>query len=397
MSQSFDTIVVGAGIFGASVALELSHRGLRVAVIDPGPLPHPLASSTDISKVIRIEYSDDEEYALLAEQSRERWLEWNEWFGEELYHEVGVVMLTRTPMAPGEYEYENYQSLIRRGYQPERIDRKTISSDYPAFNAELYVDGYFHGKAGYAESGRVVAAILAMADRGGVTVLPGHSVTLLQITSGRIQSVQTSEGESFTAGQVVISAGAWTPYLLPELKPFMKSVGMPVFHLKPSEPSLFVPPRLAVFSADITRTGWYGFPLHPTEGIVKIANHGGGITVHPIEDERTVTELETTRLREFLADSMPALANAPIVYSRRCLYCDTLDEHFWIDRHPEIEGLTVAAGGSGHAFKFGPLLGGWIADTVEGKPNPKLSKFRWRELDPNTLGEEASRYRGDLQ
>ncbi len=129
---------------------------------------------------------------------------------------------------------------------------------------------------------------------------------------------------------------------------------------------------------------------------MKIAHHGRGIPIHPANDERVVTDYEIEQLYKFLAESMPPLANASLVYTRRCLYCDTLDEHFWIDRHPGTEGLVVAGGGSGHAFKFGPLLGDWVADTVEGKPNPDLDKFRWRDLPPNTPGEEASRFRDEL-
>jgi glycine/D-amino acid oxidase-like deaminating enzyme len=83
-------------------------------------------------------------------------------------------------------------------------------------------------------------------------------------------------------------------------------------------------------------------------------------------------------LRAFLRNALPALAEDEIVYSRCCLYCDTRDGDFLIDRHPEYTGLTVACGGSGHAFKFGLVLGQVIADRVEDKPHPHLAKFRWR-------------------
>ncbi len=63
-------------------------------------------------------------------------------------------------------------------------------------------------------------------------------------------------------------------------------------------------------------------------------------------------------------------------------------------RHPELTGLTVAAGGSGHAFKMAPVLGGLIADAALGRPNPRLAKFRWRQLSPETAGQEAARYHG---
>ena len=64
--------------------------------------------------------------------------------------------------------------------------------------------------------------------------------------------------------------------------------------------------------------------------------------------------------------NLPALADAPIVHRRMCLYCDTFDGDFWIDHDPERPGLVVAAGDSGHGFKFAPILGALIADVVEG-------------------------------
>ncbi len=77
------TIVVGAGIFGVTAALELRARGHRVSLLDPGPLPHPLAASTDISKVIRMEYGPDEIYTELMEQARDGWLAWNQQWRSE--------------------------------------------------------------------------------------------------------------------------------------------------------------------------------------------------------------------------------------------------------------------------------------------------------------------------
>ena len=85
------------------------------------------------------------------------------------------------------------------------------------------------------------------------------------------------------------------------------------------------------------------------------------------------------------------MADAPITYRRLCLYSDTRDEDFWIDRHPEIEGLIVAAGGSGHGFKFAPLLGPQIADVVEKCPGAMAEKFRWRP-EISEQGREAARF-----
>jgi glycine/D-amino acid oxidase-like deaminating enzyme len=297
-------------------------------------------------------------------------------------------------MQPGGYAYESYHNLLKRGYKPERLDAAEIVKRFPAWKAGRCVDGFFHARAGFAVSGRVVNTLVAYARQLGITVIEGQTAAALIIEGDKVRGVTSREGQTFKADHTIICAGAWTPWLLPELQPVMKTTGHPVYHLKPDNPALFTPPNFVVFTADIADSGWYGFPLHPTEGIVKIANHGIGLQLHPEHDERVVTAEDTASLRDFLNKTFPALVDAPIVYTRRCLYCDTLDEHLWIDNHPELANLTVAAGGSGHAFKMGPVLGKLIADAVEQRDNRWLPKFKWRTLAADTSGQEASRYHG---
>lgn len=394
MAHTYDIVIVGAGVCGAAAALELRARGYSVALLDPGPLPHPLASSTDISKAVRMAYGSDEDYMAMGEQSRAGWLRWNDQLGDQLYHEIGMTFLTRTPMSPGGFEYDSYHLLLKRGHTPERLTSADIARRFPAWNSDLYVDGFFHAQSGYAESGRVVEALIREAERAGVALHAGQEVEMLIEQGDRVTGVYTRQNEYFYAEQVVVAAGAWTPVLVPSLAAVMRAVGHPVFHLKVDDPTLFQPPYFTVFGADSSKTGWYGFPQHPRQGVVKIANHGVGQPLHPVDDARVVTEADTQAFRAFLRGTFPSIAAAPIVYTRRCLYCDTLDEHFWVDRDPSRAGLTVAAGDSGHGFKFAPLWGGWIADAVEAKPNPHLDKFRWRSFSGDTHGQEAARYHG---
>ena len=390
--MAYDVIVVGAGIFGVTAALALRRRQATVALLDPGPLPHPLAASTDVSKVVRMEYGADELYMAMVEEALDGWHRWNDAWDEPLYHETGVVMLARAPLAPGDFEYESYQSLRRRGHRPERLGAEEIARRFPAWKPGAFVDGFFHARGGYAESGRVVAALVGQAEDQGVDVYEGRAVAALIRDGGRVTGVRTEGGETFHADHVLVAAGSWTYLLVPELAPYMRATGHPVFHLRPANPELFSPPDFPVFTADVSKTGWYGFPLHPREGVVKIANHGVGVRLNPATDERVVTEEDVARLRAFMADTLPDLAQAPIVYTRRCLYADTLDEHLWIDGHPDLEGLSVATGGSGHGFKFAPILGDLIVDVVEGRENEWLARFRWRELTAGTRGEEAARH-----
>src|SRR5213083_462932 len=116
-------IVVGAGINGVTAAIELKKRGHDVVLADPGPLPHPLAASTDISKVVRTAYGADEDYTALAARSIQHWRKWNEEFGPHLYHEVGVMFVRRSEMQPGDFEYESFKLQQKLGLKVVRMNR----------------------------------------------------------------------------------------------------------------------------------------------------------------------------------------------------------------------------------------------------------------------------------
>jgi len=388
-------VVVGAGINGVTAAIELKKRGHKVILLDPGPLPHPLAASTDISKAVRTAYGPDKEYAALAERSIPLWREWNRQFETELYHEIGFLFLRQQQMQPGDFEFESLRVLEQEGRKVERIDSATLRERFPAWKAEHYRDGFFERQAGYVKSGRVVALLIERAKSLGVELREGNQFTGLDEGDGRVKGVLLDNGQRISGDLVVMAVGAWTPYVLPFTRKFFRATGQPVFHLKPGQPELFAPERFPVFGADISTTGYYGFPLS-RDGVVKIANHGPGREMSPESPERAVTPQEEKDLREFLSWTFPTLTDAPIVYKRICLYCDTRDGHFWIAPDPERPGLVVATGDSGHGFKFAPVLGEIVADAVEGKSNPLLEKFRWRpEIRPGET-KEAARFTPDL-
>jgi glycine/D-amino acid oxidase-like deaminating enzyme len=387
-------IVVGAGINGVTAAIELKKRGHEVILIDPGPLPHPLAASTDTSKAVRAAYGADEDYTELAERSIKLWRKWNEEFGIELYHETGVMFVRRREMKPGDFEYESFKTLQQRGHKVERMNSAQLWKRFPAWNPELFRDGILEFEAGYAESGRVVATLIQRASSIGVELRSSSRFAHLDECDDRIEGIFLDNGERIAADRIVMAVGAWTPYLLPFTKKFFRASSQPVFHLKPPRPELFAPERFPVFGADITTTGYYGFPLN-RDGIVKIANHGPGREMSPESPQRAVNSEDEENLRKFLSWALPELADASIVYTRLCMYCDTHDGNFWIASDPEREGLVIAAGDCGHGFKFAPVLGEIIADVIEQKSNPILEKFRWRPAIPVGSGTDVARFRGE--
>ena len=113
--------------------------------------------------------------------------------------------------------------------------------------------------------------------------------------------------------------------------------------------------------------------------VVKIGLHSDGEEIHPMFDHRVVHQSEMDLLKDFIARSIPSLKDASIVYTRKCLYTDTLDGHYWIDRHPNIEGITIATGGCGHGFKMGPVLGDLVAHCVTGENS------LWTEVIQNAM------------
>ena len=110
---------------------------------------------------------------------------------------------------------------------------------------------------------------------------------------------------------------------------------------------------------------------------MKLGHHGDGVVVRP-DSRGAVGTDHIARARAFLNESIPSLARAPVVGTRVCLYCDSLDGDLLIDRDPDREGLVVASGGSGHGFKFAPVIGAIVADAVEGRENRWRDRFRWR-------------------
>lgn len=387
-------LVTGAGVFGLSAAIELRRRGYTVRVLDAGAVPHPLAASTDISKVVRLAYGPDGDYMTLAAEAREGWLQWNaerETEGlEALYHETGLLVLSRDAMQPGGFELESYRRLQERGFAPERVDQTALAERFPAWAASGFEDGFYHAKGGWVESGRVVEWLAERARRAGIEVVESRRAAAVAEEGGRVRGVVDTEGRVHTADHVLLAAGAWTGKLLDGLEPRITATGHPVFHLRPRDAALFRAERFPVFTADITRTGYYGFPLHLREGVVKIGNHGPGMPIDP-DLPRAVPDEALLQLRAFLAARLPALAGAEIMRTRLCLYADTADGDFWIARHPERAGLTVASGDSGHGFKFAPVLGRIIADAVEGAANPWLERFRWRADGGGAAARDAAR------
>jgi glycine/D-amino acid oxidase-like deaminating enzyme len=376
MSSTSSILILGGGCFGLTASLELRSRGWKVTLIDQGSVPHPDAASTDISKVVRMDYAQDEQHTVMGERSIERWREWNAKWGEDLYHEVGFLVMSREDMRPGGFEHDTREFLTSRGHTLRHTTSEMLRNLHPPWNHDAYRDGYLNPVGGWVESGRVIARLAAEARNAGVEFFENVLNPRPRFAGARCAGIEAAD-QTWQADVVLVAAGAWTPIVLPHLQNVMQATAQTVFHFKPHDPQPFTPPQFPVWGADIGKTGWYGFPAN-RDGLVKVANHGVGRQVRA-DEPRTLPAGEEERYRAFLRGTFPCLADASLHSTRVCLYCDTFDGAFWIDHDPQHAGLVVAAGDSGHAFKFTPVMGEIIADVVESKPNAWAKRYRWRE------------------
>jgi glycine/D-amino acid oxidase-like deaminating enzyme len=327
-----------------------------------------------------MDYGADDFYTDWMAEALEGWQRWNAGWARPLYHPDGMLVLGRD-LDRGGFEGDSWALLRARGLNLTR----TRAGGAHASQWRGFPDGYFNPRAGWAESGEVLATLVRRGLALGITQVAASATQLLG--EERVRGVVTDVGP-IAADRVVVAAGTWTQALLPDLADRLRSVGQPVLHVAPSEPQMWRPPHFHPWAADIGNTGWYGFPA-TASGVVKVANHGPGVSLQA-DDAREVDEACVLRFREFFRAHLPGLADAPVVGRHLCLYSDSFDGHFLVDGHPDRAGLVVASGGSGHAFKFAPCLGPLIADVVEGAAPPH--RFRWRELGQRHT--EAARYDG---
>ena len=341
--------IVGAGIFGISSAAALARRGHRVEVHEAGDrLPSERAASRDTSKVLRLEYGADSGlYAPRVAEALRRWRELEDQTSTRLVHRTGYLALT-TDGSPAGFEATSHAWLVENGFASRVLERDELARSFPVLDTSAVAFATLSPDAGWLDPPRCVEALARVARGAGAEIRLGSRVEAL---------------DALEADAVLVAAGAWTPRLVPEgLDPLAVTRQHESF-FRPGEPDRWA--DLPVWSYDVTTEGWYGLPLHP-DGTLKIACHDPSRPADP-EVDRAADPAEAGRIRAFTGRVLPGLDGCAET-GRTCLYTMTDDGRFRIDAVPGRGGVFVATGGSGHGFKFGPLLGEWAADVVEGKP-----------------------------
>lgn len=347
--------IIGAGVFGLAAAHELTHRGHRVDVFEADAIPAERAASNDVSKALRRTYGPmTARYGAWVERARTAWRDLERATGTVIYRETGYVGLS-TRWDAACFEQQSLSGLATSHDAPRRIDARDAAALLPEFDLRG-VDAAIHDRvAGWLDPITALSALASSARAGGATIRTQH----------RVEDLATLE-----ADVVVVAAGAWLAKLVPA--PCMKGMNVtPSLQVellfRPRDPRR-APTAWPFWSFDLATAGFYGFPATP-DGWFKIACHRPGSTVDP-DGPRDAPREDVEAIADFVRSRMPFLERDPAIV-RTCLYTMSDDGDFVID-HIDAPRPTVVAGcGSGHAFKFGPILGELTADAVEGKPTPR--------------------------
>ena len=359
-TKTCDVAVVGAGVFGAWIALHLAKREQRVLLLDAYGPGHSRSSSGDESRIIRMGYGADEIYTQWSQRSL---LQWKELFAasgnQELFQKTGVLWLAES----GNAQLRATADVLGRNQvEFEQLDRAALGHRYPQINLEGIATGIYEPESGVLMARRAVAATAAEAVRLGVEV----KLAAIAEPRGTIEYVTSSAGEKFVAKEFVFACGAWLAKLFPAfLEDRIFPTRQTVFYFGiPAGDDRFSSPALPTWL--IKNDECYGMPDLETRGL-KIAMDQHGERIDPDTQSRVVTSTEVEEIRRLVAYRFPALAHAPIVETRVCQYENTWNGDFLIDRHPTLSNVWLAGGGSGHGFKHGPAVGEYHAE-----PEPRL-------------------------
>ncbi|MCC6234059.1 MAG: N-methyl-L-tryptophan oxidase [Verrucomicrobiales bacterium] len=373
---TWEVIVVGLGGMGSAVVAHLARRGQRVLGLDRHAPPHDRGSSHGMTRVIRQAYFEHPAYVPLLLRAYDLWRELESEEEQPLLLLPGGLMMG----APDSAVVQGSLGSARRyGLAHDALETRDLRRRFPQFVVPDGTVALFEKAAGLVYCERAIEAHLRRATRHGAALSLHEPVISWRETVSGVEVVTSKR--RLEAGQLVITPGPWAPELLRDLGvPFTVERQVLAWFEPSAGVEPFLPDRFPIYiwerTPDCTP---YGFPaVDGATGGVKIALYRSPeIEVcTPETVDRTWRARDESRLRAVAAEFLPGLGGR-LVKGAVCLYTLTPDLNFVIDRHPGTERVTVAAGFSGHGYKFCSVVGEVVADLVTTGRSPfDLSLFR---------------------
>ncbi|KAI2469062.1 FAD dependent oxidoreductase [Annulohypoxylon bovei var. microspora] len=389
MDKQTPILILGAGTFGLSTAYHLAKAGYtNVTILEKSvTFPPELSAGNDLNKILRAEYEDP----FYAELALEALTAWKSPLFAPYYHETGY-LLCNSAAAPDKSKkslQKSLESIRQRLEFKDKIMSVTSRDDIrkvaPAFDGPMPWKGYFNSYAGYAHAADAMTAVYSACIALGVTIHLNSAVqTLIYSDSGNIcTGAVTTSGKRFNASTIVLTLGASLGSILPQIKRQVIAQASPVAHIQ-----LTASEAARLRGIPVTYARDLGFFFEPDRrtNLLKICPAMAGYTNYatpsglslPPEDNAFIPARDEAMIRRLLRETLPALAERPLVGRRVCWCADTADSEYVIDFVPGKRGLVVVTGDSAHAFKMLPTLGAWVKDVVE-RGRQEKERWQWKE------------------
>jgi len=352
-----DVIVVGVGGMGSAAADALAGRGQRVLALEQFGVAHSRGSSHGRTRIVRQAYFESPDYLPLLRRAYQLW---DALPPDLALQRVGCLVLGRadSPVLTGAAA-----TAAREDVPVELLTADEVRRRFPVFSPEDDEAALLEPGAGFVRPELTIAHLVGRARERGAQVRTDQRVLGWDVTAAGV-TVRTRDGVH-EAARLVLTAGAWTPTVA-------GSLGLPVqvqrrvmhFFTPRAAPERFGPDRMPTFIWDLAEgDSVYGFPLDGTDG-VKVGFHNRGGPTDPDQRQPEGSADEVQQMRGMLAARLPDAAGH-LVRSTGCMYASTPDEDFVLGLVPGLAGrVVVAAGFSGHGFKFVPVVGEVVADLV---------------------------------
>ena len=358
MANRYDAIVIGLGGMGSAAAFHLARRGKRVLGLEQYEMLHERGSSHGLTRIIRLAYHEDPSYVPLLRRSYELWHELEALAGEELLITTGSVEggPEDGPTFRGSLAAAELHDLAHEVLDPAELRRRFPA--YRQFDAGTLV--VFQPDGGFLLAERSLLAHLNQAIANGAELHFHEPLREWETTADGAVTVRTDRA-TYQADRLVLCVGAWAGKVVPQLAPLARPERQVLGWFQPSAPELFNPDRFPVFLLDTEEGSHYGFPVHDVPGFKIGRYHHLREPMDPDDPDRATRPDDEAILRLFVTNHFPDGAG-PTVMLKACIFTNTPDEHFLIDRLPDAPQVIVAAGFSGHGYKFCSLVGEVMAD-----------------------------------
>jgi sarcosine oxidase len=369
----YDVIVVGIGGMGSAATHHLAARGLGVLGLERYDIPHAMGSSHGINRIIRMAYYEDASYVPLLRRAYELWRELERSSGERLLVTTGG--LDCGPEDSTVFS-GSLRSCLEHGLEHDVLTGPEVNRRFPGYRLPAEHLAVFQPEGGYVMAERCIVAHVVGAQRHGADVRAREAVLGWEPVGDGVR-VATDRGV-YTAERLVVTAGAWTLGLIERLAGALSPERQVLAWFQPLRPELFQPDVFPIFVMNLSDGGhFYGFPVETIPGFKVGMYHHLREAVDPDTMDREPGPADEAPLRDFTDRYFPDAAG-PTMTLKTCMFTNSPDEHFIVDLHPEFPQVAVAAGFSGHGFKFASVIGEILADlATDGVTGYDIDLLRW--------------------